>query len=93
MVSTSFLVGLEGGDVFDKVLRWAICFAIAIGICENAEVHTGDRATGGDDGMENVELISDGEEATGIIHLGKNAVFVCLAIVIGVYELDDAPFV
>ena len=42
--------------------------------------------------MENVKFIAKVDEAAWVVDLGKDGVFVCDAVLIGIDEADDAAF-
>ena len=93
VVGTAVLVVLGDGDVADEGFRRAVGDAVLILVLEDGQVHAGkDAGVLRDDGVEDPELVAEGNQAAGVVDFRKNGVLVGFAIVVCIDEADDASF-
>ena len=92
VVCTTALVVRLAANIGDKYLGRAISFAVFVLILEDTQVHGAKVFFILPDGVNDVELVTHGNEATWVVKGGKNSVFVGNAIVISITETHNFSF-
>ena len=92
MVGAAVVDGFGDADTLDEDFRGTVGDAVAVGVGEDGEVHTGGFAVGAVGGVKHVDVRADGEEAAGVVDGGEDRVGIGDAVVIAVEEFDDAAF-
>ena len=90
MVGAPVVDGLGDADAGDEDFCRAVGDAVAVGVFEHGEVHTGGFAVGSVGGVQDVDAGADGEEAAGVVDGGEDGVRVGDTVVIAVDEFHDA---